>query len=79
MISLHEQSSRQLSNILLLAYRHKRNDSSLSEGAPIGTPEQEHLAQLPITAFTVRMNSLEYIRVQLTALSDIISRRYYSS
>jgi len=55
--------------------RHARNNSSLGEGSTRGTPEQEQLAELPNTAFTVRVNSLDYIRKQLSALSEIIMKR----
>ena len=56
--------------------RHSRTNSSVGEDMARGTPEQEHLAELPNTAFTVRMNSLEYIRTQLPALSEIIIKRW---
>ena len=51
----------------------------MGEDMAQGTPEQEHLAELPNTAFTVRMNSLEYIRNQLPALAEIIIKRCFQS
>ena len=61
--------------ILWCINRHGRSNSSLPEGALLGTPEQQHLASLPLTHFSVRMNSLEYIQDHLPAFSEIIAKR----
>ena len=55
-----------------ISCRHLRSGSDISVQA---TPEQERLAGQPSAGLIVRINSLNYIRMQLPALSDIITSR----